>query len=55
MSRFFSHVEAGVVPTILLVGFVCAFIAYAVWVFWPTRKKTWEERGSIPLKDESGE
>ena len=32
--------------------FFVLFGGILVWVLWPTRKKTWEERGKMILRDE---
>lgn len=52
MSRFFNHVDAGILPAIMLVCFVGAFIGYALWVYWPSRKQQWNERAQLPLQED---
>ena len=54
MARFYSHIESGVLPIVLMGIFFLSFIAYTAWVLWPTRRAHWEQISRIPLEKKSG-
>ncbi len=43
-----------VIYQIWLVGMVLIFLGIVWWAFKPSNRKTWEERGRIPLDDKDG-
>ena len=55
MARFFAHIQAGILPQVMVVVFLLAFVVYAIWVYRPSRRKFWEDRGQLPLQNESQE
>lgn len=35
-----------------VVWFVALFVGIATWAYWPSKRKTFEEIGRIPLRDD---
>jgi cytochrome c oxidase cbb3-type subunit 4 len=38
--------------SVWIVWFMALFIGIVAWAFWPSRKKTLEQLGRIPLRDD---